>query len=204
MDLSDGCNKHTGPTLAPSYGFLSYCTEDIVLPNAFDMTGPPVTITCPTTPSQDSSGKPVMAPGLVCIQGSDSDTMQLSDTVLVNRGVTNTSRGAKGSWPYWQTADLAPSCLDVSYYFPGSTWALPQLGPTDGVNFMNVNTQRTLEQNVNGSIIPNMTDSVYCIPPPQSPNNAVPRCFIDPSSKLNPPAGKSPYGDLFFKTACLS
>ena len=66
IDLSDGCNKHTGPTLVPSYGFLGYCTDDIVLPNAFSMSEP-VTIKCPTTQTVDSSGKPVTAPGLVCI-----------------------------------------------------------------------------------------------------------------------------------------
>ena len=96
--------------------------------------------------------------------------------MLVNRGVTNTSRGVDGKWPYWQTADLAPSCLDVPFYANGSYQA-PALGSSYPQNWNFLYTGKTLTQNVNGSVVPLMTDSAWCLEPPQPGNNAVPRCF---------------------------
>jgi hypothetical protein len=71
-DLTQACRTSNLVTLAPSYSFAGYCMEDIVFPDAFDQTQS-VTIKCPTQTATSSSGMPVKVPGLVCIQGNDSD-----------------------------------------------------------------------------------------------------------------------------------
>lgn len=67
QDLVNACSRVPFITsLSPSYGFAGYCMEDLIFPDAWDKTQTK-TITCPTTITTDSAGKPVKAPGIICV-----------------------------------------------------------------------------------------------------------------------------------------
>lgn len=181
QDLVTGCTAPT-PTFAPSYSFLGYCTKDIVVPDAWNPQDPSktVTITCPTTQTT-VNGKPITAPGLVCIQGSDSDITQASNQVALwpqisEGGNFNSWGGAgsgdawKNSFPYWNTADIAPSCLDIAV--KGN---LPQpIDKNPSNSSIVTNTNLTLS-GTNWS-----NQNLNCISLP-SGDNSIGKCFEQPA-----------------------
>jgi hypothetical protein len=90
-DLVNACSS-PGWTISPAYSFLSYCTDDIVVPNA-DNSGT-VTISCPVTSAKDKNGRAVKAPGIVCVQGSDSDAATITNNyVALGTGQDGMSHG---------------------------------------------------------------------------------------------------------------
>ena len=81
-DLVQACSFQPKWTIAPSFSFAGYCMEDLVFPDAWDDTKT-LTIHCPVQNVQDNNGKNVRAPGIVCVQGNDTDATQLSNNTTI-------------------------------------------------------------------------------------------------------------------------
>jgi hypothetical protein len=62
----------------------------------------------------DTSGKPVKAPGIVCVQGSDSDSFQQTLQTPLGTGDDHGLAHGANHLLWWMHADIAPSCVDLA------------------------------------------------------------------------------------------